>query len=217
MKKSIYYICLIAAILCLQGCPYIGPNDPENPKGQTEGMGNNQTCNNTIFGQAYLLSPSDSVSTRYYLEAYSQNYTISPSNYLQEMIWTAVASDYDSPVTSQPYDAEKNQLHIKKLTNYSEAIVLECGVIYINDERWPLSNFRDPSDTIIIEKNALGKQDTIRQHFKIPPYDLQKVIEQLELNYPELVHRINDTTTHHFKNYEVSRNPSLFPKIYLQK
>ena len=69
MKKSIYYIGLIAAILCLQGCPYVEPNDPENPKEQTGGMGGMQDYYIDPTVCMYILSPMDTICTyRYFGE-----------------------------------------------------------------------------------------------------------------------------------------------------
>lgn len=206
MKKSIYYICLIAAILCLQGCPYVEPNDPENPKEQTGGMGGMQDYYIDPTVCMYILSPMDTICTYRYFREGIRIDSFPSSNYVVQHCWL-------EPI-GEKHDEKLHELHFKKNTNYDDAIVIECPALYINDEFWSFQSYEDPADSLIIHQTELGADTTIR-HRKAPIYDLQAVINELELNYPQYIHRISDTLMHHLRNNGVSGYGAVFPKIYL--
>lgn len=95
--------------------------------------------------------------------------------------------------------------------------MIESPRIYINDELVSLSSFTDPADTILDVVNVFGQVETIVIKKQQVPYKLADVISKLEKSYPNLIHRINDSDTHNFSNYQVSITNSLFPIIYINE
>ena len=196
MKKVLFYVYLIGAVFAFHGCP-IGPIQ-----------------NNTVLvtGCAHIYSPKDSVSVRYYDAAGLPHYNIfSPSNYFRQQEW------YPEQSEDIPHSEEKHELHVRKLTNYDESIVIEGGEIYINDECWYYSDMQDPADSLLIYWNLDSlRYDTVIIHPNKCPYEVTDVIEQLSLHYPDLVHRLNDTEEHNFSNYQLNcTNNKNSPRIYL--
>ncbi len=196
MKKFLFYLCLVCIILAFKGC--IGPL---------------QTNYVETIGYAYVLSPQDSFKIRFYnLKGYPTDTIFSPSNYLEVCPW------YPEQSEDIPHSEEKHELHVKKLTNKSESIVIEGYHIYINDTLWGYNSFTDPADSIAYFWNwdKLAR-DTVIIRIKQCPYKLADVIEQLSLHYPDLIHRLNDTEEHNFSNYQIIRDIKQTPRIYLPK
>lgn len=179
MKKIVFYVSLACVLaLTLQSCPIAqSPTD----------------------AHTFIVSPEDSVEYRYYHNNDKKSptsKTLAPSIYPQGMIWIA-------DVWNKQYKQDEyHELHVRKLTNNAEAIVIEGSEVFINDSLCQYEDFKDPADTL---------------YGPALPYALEDVIEQLELHYPNLVHRINDTEEHHFSNYKVSVDRSLMPRITLPK
>jgi hypothetical protein len=196
MKKVLFYICLISFVFTFQGCPDVGPNqehyDPQ-------------------WGAVAILSPQDSVYVRYYDSAeLPHEMVLSPSSYLQQAVWYA---EYDKDVL---HSEEIHELHVRKLTNNDESIVIEGDRIYINDTLWGYESFYDPADSIVIDWDwGSLSYDTTIVHYEQCPYELSDVIEQLSLHYPDLVHRLNDTVEHNFSNHQIIRDRKNWPRIYL--
>ena len=195
MQKKIFYLCLVGIAFVFQGCPG-SINQPQTSVDRTTGF-------------TFVLSPQDSIKVRYY-DFVEQPHTkiFAPSNYLNIVTWAPEQRkwDPDKGTIHTPHDEEKHELHLRKLTNYEETIVIEgCGV-FINDTYWDYASFRDPADTIRLFWNfETHKQDTVIIPIKPCPYKLEDIIEQLELHYPDIVHRLNDTIEHNFSNYLVSQ------------
>lgn len=194
MKKKLFYLCLVCIILAFQGC--VGPI---------------QTNYVETIGYAYVLSPQDSFKIRFYnLKGYPTDTIFSPSNYLEVCPW------YPEQSEDIPHSEEKHELHVRKLTNYDESIVIEGGEIYINDECWYYSDMQDPADSLLIYWNLDSlRYDTVIIHPNKCPYEVTDVIEQLSLHYPDLVHRLNDTEEHNFSNYQLNKDNKNSPRIYL--
>ena len=198
MKKVLFYLCLVGIVFILQGCPLIGP-------------GPMQDRYDPQLGMAFILSLKDSVYTRFYDAAeLPHDTTFPPSIYLNGVTWYAEYSD------EIPHSAEKHELHIRKLTNNEECIVIEGDAVYINDTLWSLQTFNDPADSIRIYWNWDSfSYDTVIVHNKQCPYELSDVIEQLSMHYPNLVHRLNDTVEHNFSNHQIVGDRKNWPRIYL--
>ena len=198
MKKFLFYMCLIGIVFTFQGCPYMSPiqnhTDPQPP------------------GMTSIFSPQDSVYVRSYdAEGLPHEMVFPPSIYQNGVSWWYEYSD------DIPHSTEKHELHVRKLTNYEESIVIEGDAVYINDTLWSLqTGFADPADSIKIEWNWITqKYDTLKRHYKPCPYELSDVIEQLSLHYPDLVHRLNDTVEHNFSNHQIVSDRENWPRIYL--
>lgn len=197
MKKILFAISIITIGLTFQSCPS-HRNEPQNVM-------------NSRHGCAYILSVNDTVQAKFSdVKEYPHTDILYPSTYPQQVTW------YPEQDDSIQHSANIHELRLKKLTDNGEAIVIESSQIYINDEVWSLSSFTDPADTIREIIDALGQKQTIVLHKKPAPYNLDDVIEQLELNYPEYIHRFSDTETHHFNNWQVTMDKNLIPKIYLK-
>lgn len=189
MKKYTLYVGLIMITLAMQSCPI--------------------SQNNDKVGCAFLISPQDIVDVRSYdLLEDVEYHTYYACDYPQQMSWTPEQSE------KTPHSVELHELHIRKRTNKSESIVIEGYGLYINDEYWTYLNFSDiPDRTREIIDPYTGEVQTLDIHFERSPYDLEDVIKELDKNYPELVHRINDTEEHSFKHYEVSHYRNAIPRI----
>ena len=196
MKKVLFYVYLIGAVFAFHGCPIIGP------------IQNNAVL---VTGSAYIYSPKDSVSVRYYdLEELPHYNIFSPSNYFRQQEW------YPEQSEDIPHSEEKHELHVRKLTNYDESIVIEGRDIYINDERWYYGDMQDPADSLFIAWNRDSlRYDTIIIHRNKCPYKVDDIIEQLSLHYPDLIHRLNDMEEHNFSNYQLNKDNKNSPRIYL--
>ena len=107
MKKSFLFICLIAAILCLQGCPYVEPDDPKNPKEQTGGMGETQDQDKDPSVCMYILSPMDTICTYRYFEEGIRIDSFPSSNYVVQHCW-------QEPI-GEKHDEKLHELHLKKI------------------------------------------------------------------------------------------------------
>ena len=198
MNKQLLFLPIIILALTMQGCPS-SINEPQDH------YESSTAC-------AYILSPKDTIKVRSYdsKENPKEN-TLYPSDYLQQTTWYSGARD------GVKHSVEKHELHVKKLTSNAEVVVIEGMKLYINDELWGFTSFIDPSDTIQEWVNAFGEKQQIVVHIQPAPYELADVIEQLELHYPSLVHRLNDTEEHNFNNYQATLDVSSFPKIYIDK
>lgn len=194
MKKLFEILSLICIAAILQGCP--------------------TTSTNTKWGVAYVLTASDTAEVYYSNVAGGRmSRDLFPSAYLQQIIW------YPEQHNSVKHSEEKHELHLRKMTNNSEAVVIEAEAIYINDVLYDLSGYYDPADSVQMGIDALGQTYTIITHKPTqPPYDLADVIDELEKTYPDVVHRVNDTEWHNYKNYKYS-TPTTYGleelKIYL--
>ena len=198
MKKLSLAISVICLALTLQSCPS-HRNDPQNVM-------------NTRFGCAYILSVNDTVQAKFSdVKEYPHTDILYPSIYPKQVTW------YPEQDDSIQHSANIHELRVKKLTDNGEVIIIESSRFYINDEYWALDSFTDPADTIREVIDALGQKQTIVLHKKPAPYNLNDVIEQLELNYPQYVHRFSDLKTHNFSNWEVTMHENLYPRIYLKE
>ena len=200
MKKVLFYVCLIGIVFTFQGCPLIGP-------------GPMQDRYDPVIGCAYIYSPKDSVYVRYYdIAECPYDKTFSPSDYFYQQEW------YPEQEADVLHSGEKHELHVRKLTNNGESIVIEGRGIYINDECWYYDSMMDPADSIRVFWNLDSlRYDTVIFHRQyVCPYKVVDVIEQLSLHYPDLVHRLNDTIEHNFNNHLLNTsNHTTYPRIYL--
>jgi hypothetical protein len=199
MKKVLFYLCLVGIVFILQGCPFLG-------------AGPMQGHYDPVIGCASIFSPLDSVYVRSYDAAeLPHEETLPPSNYLIGVSWYA---EYSEDI---PHSTEKHELHVRKLTNNEECIVIEGYGVYVNDTAWSLqTNFKDPADSIITYWNWDSlSYDTVIVHYKQCPYELSDVIEQLSMHYPNLVHGLNDTVEHNFSNHQIVGDRKNWPRIYL--
>lgn len=196
MKKSLYAISIIFSAITLQSCPG-SINQPQN-------------VYNSRHGEAYILTLNDTLQIKYSDAKENQHISLLyPSDYLQQVSWFPEQED------SVKHAVDIHELHVRKETDNGEVVVIEGYNIFINDEPWNYNAFTDPADTIQEVINALGQVETIIIKKRPAPYKLEDVIEQLELNYPDYVHRFSDMETHHFNNWEVTMDKSKWPKIYL--
>lgn len=190
MKKVLFIISIVCVALTMQSCPgSIGGYEPHGDY-------------NVKVGVASILTSQDTIDVKDNIELR----TLYPSNYLQPCLWFPERNSFTGV----------HELHVQKLSNNGESIVIEGDGIYINDELVPFSCFTDPSDTIFQIVNAFGKTETIVIKKCQVPYELTDVINQLEINYPHLVHHINDMEDHHFNSYRINKD-ELFPRIYIDE
>lgn len=198
MKKTVYLIFLVCLAFVMKSC--FGVKNPP------------QIHQPPLSCWAYILSPQDTVKVNYYgVEKKKRFDVIYPSPYPQEFVWLPFPDQEGYPTETTDIQAFK----VQKLSNNSEIVVIECVSFYINDELYSFQSYFDPADSIsILDFN--GKPDTVIMHRKYSPYDLKEVIDEIERQYPDYVHRITDSDIHKLNNWEAFLSENI-PRIYLDK
>lgn len=108
MKKLFEILSLFFVAAILQGCP--------------------TTKTNTRWGVAYVLTASDTAEVYYSNVAGDRmSCDLFPSAYLQQVLW------YPEQDNSIEHSEEKHELHLRKMSNNSESVVIEAEAVYIND------------------------------------------------------------------------------------
>ena len=117
MKKSIHYICFAFVLFALQGCPYIGPNDPENPKEHTGGVGEMQDQYIEPTVCMYILSPMDTICTYRYFGERVRIDSFPSSNYVVQHCW-------QEPI-GEKHDEKLHELHFKKRLCHNKWLIFD--------------------------------------------------------------------------------------------